>query len=261
MSARRIGNISGGNAVTVAWDDYADFYTFETDYPEPYPPDFAGPHTILTLYPVGPGDSTELGVGAGTGENWEVNAEPIADGDGSYVSKSAGSEARDLYALGPPAGVELPELPPDYEAPDEWQFHAMVWGLMREDGGLFGVGSVLVAFTDPEGTYQQYTNRRSLPDDGSWKFIGNRVGSTAPEIASLQAGYGPSLSDVVDVPEVVEDAYSGSQVVGELWYPAPPVPPVAGGGPRWAVGLAAAPATTGSTTAARWAVGWLPTAA
>lgn len=229
----KLGNcLDDGNAVTLEVDDFAHFFSFETEHPEPYPPDFTDPHTVLTLRPVGAGELTELGVGAGAGANWEVNAEAIGDGDASYVVKAAGTDQHDLYLIGPPAGTSLPALPPDEAAPDYWKYRAMAWGMLRDDGGAFGQGMILCRFDDPDGVPQEYSARYALGTAG-YRFIGTGVGHTAPEVASLRVGYGRAADDV---PDGLQDAFAGSQIVVELWYPAPAVAPPPGGGRRWSVG-------------------------
>jgi hypothetical protein len=230
QTGQRIGNCADdGNAVTVAIDDYCNFSSFETVHPEQAPPFFATPHAVFTRFPVAAGDATELGA-VGAGENWACCAEPLADGDTTRVEKGAG-DARDLYHL-TPWPETLPALPVDVEDAEWEQFAACCWGLLRDDGGLFEAGSLLVRYEDAFGGVAEYSNRQILPADGAYAFIETLVGQTQPELDSLQVGWGMAAGDVEDA---LEDAFAGSQVVVEVWYPAPPVPPPVSAGRKWRI--------------------------
>lgn len=228
----RLGNLrDDGNAVRVEADDWAQFSTFETGIPEPDPPPCRGPHAVYTLRPNRAGDRTELGVGAGTGDNWEVNADALADFDASYVVKAAGGDTGDLYRLQPwPAG--LPAPPADADAPDYAEWGDQAWGLLRDDGGAFREGSFLVKYTDGSGASFYSSNRAALPAGGAYTYLGNNVDWDAASLASLQLGWGMAPGDILDA---LEDAFAASQVALCVWYPGPVAPPVVGGGRRWRV--------------------------
>jgi hypothetical protein len=231
QSHPRLGNIADdGNAAVVDVDDFARFYSFETDFPLPDAPVFSGPHAVKCLYPVAAGDLTELAP-TGAPTNWQANAEALADGDTSYAEKSAGSDQHDLYRFDPNDPVVL-GLPADGEDPAYYQSGAFAWGLVRDAGGVYPNASFLVRY-DEAGTQVEYSYRAGCPPGGAYAFTGNSVPHTRPEVQSLQVGWGMSPANYEEA--ALDDAFRGSQVVLEVWYPAPPIPAPTGGA-RWSVG-------------------------
>ena len=228
---QRIGNCwNDGNGVVVDVDDFASFETFETDAVEPDPPDFSGPHAVVTLRPVDAGDAAELGLVGTVTPNWRANSETVGDGDTSRVEKDADTDQRDLYRIGS-FGEPTPSLPLASDAPDYFQYFAFAWGMLRDLGGTFAMGTLLVHYRDADDTLHEYSARWPL-SSSAYRYIGTGVGWARAEMESLQVGYGRAAGDV---PDGLEDAFAGSQVAVELWYPVTPAPPPAGG-TRWGVG-------------------------
>lgn len=234
QSHGRLGNcLDDGNTAVVDLDDYAGFYSFETDFPMPDAPLFSGPHAVKCLYPVGPGDLTEMGLVGAAPANWAAHAEPIGDGDATCTTKSAGSDQHDLYRFDPTDPV-LAAYPDDEEDPalHHWGSHA--FGLVRDAGGVFRYATLLLRFEGPAGERVEFGYRRACLPDAAYGYTGNRPSNRGHAARTLQAGWGQPPSD--PDPDGLADAFRASQTVFEVWYPAPPPPAPAGGGPRWSVG-------------------------
>jgi hypothetical protein len=227
----RIGNcLPDGNPVVVDLDDFVDYLTTDTTNPEPGAPPFQGRTTVACLYPVGPGDLTGFtAVGAPT--NWQANAESIADGDASYVTKTAGADPYDLYRVAAP-GPAVPVLPVDDNAPSRPAFDAHLGALVRDAGSTTLSAGVLIRFTDATNTAQNWDYRQDV--QAAYQYSFGNLDPTQRAMQTLQVGWGGPAS----VTGHQQDVYRGSQEVVELAYPSPaPAAPPTGVARTWAAWL------------------------
>ena len=234
----RLGNcLADGNAVVLDADDYGALHRFDTTGPDPNPPHLSGPHAVATLYPVAPGDAAGFPtvVGAPSGEHWEASAEALGDGDTSYVEKTVGANPSELYRVSP-YNMATPELPPSRSSAEGDQIKAVVWTLLAPVAGGNGEACVLLRYRDEDGDW--WTDDLGAPFDAawpsSWRYLPGGVDTSRSGVQTLQVGYGGSTAG-----DANDQAYRGSQLAVELWYPAPglaPPPASAAGGTRWSVG-------------------------
>jgi hypothetical protein len=215
---------AGAPGVTVDVDDVAERQMDGSNsgvlWTDPVP--FRGEHRVAVLFPSGPGAYAQFPV-TGAATNWQACADMPPDGDTSYVAKLANVTPLDLYATQP-----APAIDEGTPGATLWlwglsscsqQFSPYVTQRYRD-----GLGSERARNTSGNLTYRYYSSPLYVTAGTTYPMV---TGLTNARLTGLQIGWGDTTTN--DTPAT----YRGTQIVAELWYAPPYVPPPPTHGRTW----------------------------